>query len=73
VDGWTMGVEGWLLVGAWIVALLFIVWLLVREPNQPPHDPPLETLRSRLARGEISEAEYLQARRLLEMRRGETR
>ena len=73
MNGWTMGVEGWLLMGAWIAVLLFVVWLLVHEPQQTPRDAPLEILRSRLARGEISEAEFVQAARLLETTRGETR
>lgn len=63
--GLTMGLDAWLFMGAWIVALVVMVWLLVREPGRTRRDDPLETLRSRLARGEISRDEYEQARRLL--------
>lgn len=65
MDGSLMGIEGWLLIGAWIFALLVIVWLLVREPGRSRQDASLETLRSRLARGEISRDEFEQACRLL--------
>ena len=64
--GWTMGLEGWLWMGAWILALVVLVWLLVREPRHASRDDALETLRARLARGEISATEFEQARRLLE-------
>jgi putative membrane protein len=64
--GWTMGLEGWLWMGAWVLALVFTVWLLVREPRRSGRDEALDTLRSRLARGEISRDEFEKARRLLE-------
>ena len=65
MDGWTMGPDGWLLMGTWMLALLFIVWLLVHEPGDTSRDTPLEILRARFARGEISRDEFDQARRLL--------
>jgi uncharacterized membrane protein len=64
--GWTMGLEGWLWMGAWVLALVVMVWLLVREPRRNGRDEALDTLRSRLARGEISRDEFEAARRLLE-------
>jgi putative membrane protein len=64
--GWTMGVEGWLWMGAWGLVIVLIVWLLVREPRRSTSDDALSTLRGRLARGEISPDEFEQARRLLE-------
>jgi len=64
--GWTMGLEGWLWMGAWILALVVAVWLLVREPRRSGRDDALDALRSRLARGEISRDEFEAARRLLE-------
>ena len=64
--GWTMGLDGWLWMGLWIVALLFMVWLLVREPRRNERDDALATLRARFARGEISPEEFEQARLLLE-------
>ncbi len=66
MDGWTMGLEGWLWMGAWILALFVVVWLLVHEPHRGERDEALDTLRSRLARGEISGDEFEAARRLLE-------
>ena len=64
--GWTMGLEGWLWMGAWVLALLLMVWLLVREPRRSDRDGALETLRGRLARGEITPDEFERARRQLE-------
>ena len=64
--GWTMGIEGWLWMGAWVLALLLMVWLLVREPRRSDRDGALETLRGRLARGEITPDEFERARRQLE-------
>jgi uncharacterized membrane protein len=64
--GWTMGLEGWLWMGVWVLALVAMVWLLVREPHRSGRDEALDTLRSRLARGEISREEFEAARRLLE-------
>jgi len=46
--------------------LVFVVWLLVRAPNRDDREDALETLRSRLARGEITPDEFERARRLLE-------
>ena len=64
--GWTGGLEGWLWMGVWILALALMVWLLVREPRRPTRNDALDTLRGRLARGEITPAEFEAARRLLE-------
>lgn len=66
MDGLTLGIEGWIWIGVWVLALVVTVWLLVREPPRSGHDQALETLRSRFARGEISGAEFETARRLLE-------
>jgi len=64
--GWTMGLEGWLWMGVWILALFLVVWLLVREPRRSARNDAVEALRSRFARGELTEEEYLKARRLIE-------
>jgi uncharacterized membrane protein len=66
MDGLTMGLEAWLWMGVWVLALLATVWLLVREPHRSGRDDALDTLRSRLARGEINRDEFEAARRLLE-------
>ena len=64
--GWSMGLEGWLMMGIWIFALAALVWLLVREPRRPERDDAMQMLRARLARGEITTEEFEQTRRLLE-------
>lgn len=65
--GWTMGLESWLWMGAWVLAIAVLVWFLVREPRRrDPRDEALDSLRARLARGEISGDEFETARRLLE-------
>jgi uncharacterized membrane protein len=66
MSGWTVGIEGWLFMGAWILALLVVVWLLVREPHRTGRDEALDTLRSRLSRGEISPDEFEAARRVVD-------
>lgn len=63
--GWTMGPDAWLWMGAWAVGLLLVTWLLVREPRRHDDEDALETLRRRLARGEITPDEFDRARRLL--------
>ena len=66
MNGWTMGLEGWLWMGAWALVLVAMVWLLVREPRRPQPDDTRALLRARLARGEITPDEFERARRLLE-------
>ena len=66
--GWSMGLEGWLWMGAWILVLTVLVWLLVREPRRSDRDDALDILRTRLAKGEISSEEFEHARALLEPR-----
>lgn len=64
--GWTMGIEGWLLMGVWVFVLAVLVWLLVREPHHSPREDAFQILKERLARGEISPSEYERAVRLLD-------
>ena len=65
--GWTMGIDGWLWTGAWILALVISVGLLVWTPRRrSAGDEPLDILRSRLARGEISPEEFERAWGLLD-------
>lgn len=66
--GWAMGLDGWLWMGAWILVIAVLVWLLVRTPGKrkPERDEALDRLRVRLAWGEISPEEFERARRLLE-------
>ncbi len=67
MTGWTMGLAGWVWMGIWILALVVLVWLLVRTPT-PRSEPgaPIEVLRARLARGEITPEEFERARALLD-------
>ena len=58
-------IEPWGLAGMliWIAALLVMVWMIVRTPDQRPvTEDALAILRARFARGELSQAEYEQAR-----------
>lgn len=66
MNGWTIGIDAWLFMAAWALVLFGVVWLLVREPRRSGYDEPLESLRARLARGEISTDEFEKARRLIE-------
>jgi putative membrane protein len=61
-----MGPWGWIWMLVWIVALLFMVWLIVRSPSEhSTAEDAMTILRARFARGEISEAEFEQAKRAL--------
>ncbi len=59
------GVGGWVWMAVWIVALLAMVWLVVRSPNRPVEADAMEILRARFARGEINKEEFEQARTVL--------
>jgi putative membrane protein len=65
---WGMGLGGWAWMVLGIVLLVLIVWALVSAlggRDRTPTDDAGQILRSRFARGEITEQEYEQARRLL--------
>ena len=52
MNGLTIGLEGWLVMGAWLLALGVLVWVLVREPDHHrTRDDALDILRARFARG----------------------
>lgn len=59
--GWTMGTEAWILMGAWALVMVLVVWLLVREPRHHEREDAAAILRARFARGEISEEEFSRA------------
>jgi uncharacterized membrane protein len=63
--GWEMNLGGWAWMGVWIVALVVMVWFITRSPDSRTQDP-VEILRARFARGEISQVEFEQARRVLD-------
>ncbi len=65
---WGMGLGGWLWMAVAVVLLVVIVWAVVWSiagRDRRPVDDAAQILKARFARGEISEAEYEQARRLL--------
>ena len=66
MNGWTMGIDGWLWMGAWMLVLVVAVVLLVWAPRRGrDRDDPIDVLRSRLARGEITPEEFERVRGLL--------
>jgi putative membrane protein len=61
-----MTIGGWIWMAVWVVALIVMVWLLVTPGNlRPKDDDPIEILRGRFARGEMSEEEFRHARDIL--------
>lgn len=66
--GWGMGLGGWLWMILAVILILAVVWVLVAAVSgrdRSATDDAAQILRARFARGEISQAEYEQARRLL--------
>jgi putative membrane protein len=64
--GWFADPAGWLWMAVWIVALLAMVWLVVRGAGgRPPGEDALAILRARFARGEINAEEFERARSTL--------
>ena len=60
--GWEMTPVAWIWMVFWIAALLVTTWLLVRPSSpQRPREDALTLLRTRFARGEISQAEFERA------------
>lgn len=65
---WGMGLGGWLWMVLGIVLVVAVVWVLVTAlvgRDRTSADDPAQILKARFARGEITQAEYEQARRLL--------
>ena len=65
--GWDMTLAGWVWMLVWVAALLLMVWLVVvRRPDERAStEDPLTILRTRFARGEISQEEFERARGVL--------
>jgi len=64
---WFIGMG--MMVLFWIAIIFLVVWVvrsLFPSERRSEHDQALETLRQRYAKGEISAAEYEQARARLE-------
>jgi uncharacterized membrane protein len=66
--GWEMNLGGFVWMGVWIFALVVMVWFITRSPDtgRSATTEPRDILRSRFARGEINQAEYEQACRVLD-------
>jgi putative membrane protein len=63
---WGMTIGGWIWMAVWVVALIVMVWLLVSAGSRREQDDdPMEILRGRYARGEMSEEEFRLARDIL--------
>ena len=65
---WGMGLGGWLWMILAVVLVVAVVWVLVTAVSgrdRSATDDAAQILKARFARGEISQAEYEQARRLL--------
>lgn len=63
---WGMTLGSWLWMAIWVIALLAMVWLIVSGGRgRERAEDPLEILRDRYARGEISEEEFRHARDVL--------
>lgn len=57
---------GWIWMLIWIAALMVMVWLIVRRPEEStPAQDAVAIVRARFARGEISETEFERACDLL--------
>jgi uncharacterized membrane protein len=68
--GWAMGLGGWLWMVLGIAIVLVVAWAataVVADGHRRTIDGAARILSARLARGEISQAEYEQAKRLLEL------
>jgi putative membrane protein len=72
-SGWGWGMGLWMLGGLALTVgmVVLIVWVVVSVSGRPdrvhrgPQQTPLDILRERYARGEISAEEFEQARRIL--------
>ncbi len=65
---WGSGFDGWIWMALAVVVLVVIVWAVVSAiptRDRRPADDSAQILKARFARGEINQAEYEQARRLL--------
>jgi uncharacterized membrane protein len=61
-----MGTEGWIWMLIWMLGLLFMVWLIVRNPSEhSTAEDALTILRARFAHGEISQEEFERAEHAL--------
>jgi putative membrane protein len=65
MNGWGMTPDGWIWMLVWVGALLLMVWIIVAGGRGNRGEDPLDLLRDRYARGEISEDDYRHMRAVL--------
>lgn len=70
---WGMDAGAWIWMFVWILALVAMVWLIVRVDRRGPVDDPEAILRARFARGDINAEEFERARLVLRHEAGSTR
>jgi putative membrane protein len=66
--GWFGALLGFLLFVLLVVGIVWAVMHLVGRGPAAPGDPSAEILRQRFARGEITQTEYEEAKRILGIR-----
>lgn len=65
---WGMGVGGWLLMALGVVLVVAVAWAFASATprrDRSTAEDAAQILKARFARGEITESEYQQARRLI--------
>jgi putative membrane protein len=70
---WGMDANAWIWMLVWILALVTMVWLIVRADHRTPTDDPEAILRARFARGEIDAEEFERAKLVLRQEARSTR
>jgi uncharacterized membrane protein len=70
-----LGMDGgaWIGMFVWILALVAMVWLIVRTDRTAPADDPEAILRARFARGELNAEQFERATLVLHQETGSTR
>jgi uncharacterized membrane protein len=66
--GWDMGGGGWLLMTLGVVLIVAVAWAFASTTanrDRPAADDAARALKTRFARGEITESEYERAKRLI--------
>ncbi len=71
--GYGMDTGAWIWMLVWILALVAMVWLIVRVDRGAPADDPEAILRARFARGEINAEEFERARLVVHQESRSTR
>ncbi len=70
---WGTDAGAWIWMLVWILALVAMVWLIVRADRRAPADDPEAILRARFARGEINAEEFERAKLVLRQEAGSSR